>query len=170
MRTVLGLGLALACLALPAAVLRAGDGAPAKTRVAGPTARAPRVEWVEYGAALNRARQENKHLIIDFYTDWCGWCKRMDRDTYGDSTVASYLNAHFIVSKVNAESPQRFKVGDKTVSGIELARDFAVKGFPITWFIRPNGERIDGLPGYHPPAKFQKVLEFVHERRYEKSQ
>jgi thioredoxin-related protein len=170
MRTALGLGLVVACLAGPATLLRAGDDAAAGSKKVTPALRAARVEWVEYGVALDRARQENKHLIIDFYTNWCGWCKKMDRDTYGDSAVAAYLNAHFIVSKVNAESPQRFKVGDKTVSGIELARDFSVQSFPITWFIRPNGERIDKLPGYQPPVQFQKVLEFVHERRYEESQ
>ena len=170
MRRALGLGLMVACLAAPADILPASDRATAAPKVTGPAARAPRLQWVEYGLALDRARQENKHLIVDFYTDWCGWCKKMDRDTYGDSTVASYLNEHFIVSKVNAESPQRFKVGETTISGIELARQYSVQSFPITWFIRPNGERIDKLPGYQPPAQFQKVLEFVHERRYEKSE
>ena len=170
MRRGLGLGLIVLCLADPSTVLRAGDSAPGGSKQTGPAPRAPRVEWVEYGLALERARDENKHLLIDFYTNWCGWCKKMDRDTYGDSAVAAYLNAHFVVSKVNAESPQRFKVGEKSVSGIELARDFSVQSFPITWFVRPNGERIDKVPGYQPPAQFHKVLQFVHERRYEKSQ
>jgi thioredoxin-related protein len=125
------------------------------------------LEWLEYGVALERARTEDKHLLVDFYTNWCGWCKKMDRDTYGDSAVASYLRDHFVLAKVNAESPQRFKVGNTTKSGIELAREFGVQSFPITWFIRPDGRPIDRLPGYQPPQTFHKVLEVVHERRYE---
>jgi thioredoxin-related protein len=157
----------LACLT---AVLAAVPGSGwADGKVSGtPHEAATGLEWLDYGVALERARAEDKHLLVDFYTNWCGWCRRMDRDTYGDSTVAAYLRAHFVLAKVNAESPQRFKVGETTKSGIELARDFGVQSFPITWFIRPDGRPIDRLPGYQPPQVFQKVLEVVHERRYEK--
>lgn len=141
----------------------AGDGKSVQ-----PAPRAPSLDWLEYGEALVRARSENKHVIIDFYTNWCGWCKVMDRNTYGDSSVATYLRRHFVLTKVNAESPKRLKVGEGTKSGIELARDFGVNSFPITWFLKPDGSRIDKLPGYRPPKDFQKVLTFVHERGYEK--
>jgi thioredoxin-related protein len=129
---------------------------------------APSVEWLDYGEALDRAKRENKHLIVDFYTNWCGWCRRMDHDTYGDSAVATYLRAHFVVSKVNAESPKRFKVGEGSKSGIELAREFGVGSFPITWFIEPDGTKIDKLMGYQAAVPFRNVLVFVHERRYER--
>lgn len=143
----------------------ATGGRPAASAASG---RAPELEWLEYGAALERARRENKHIVLDFYTNWCGWCKRMDHDTYGDSAVATYLRANFVVSKVNAESSKRFKVGSGTKSGIELAQEFEVRSFPITWFIRPDGTKIDKIMGYQAPGPFRNVLVFVHERRYDR--
>ncbi len=149
------------------AVAGEADSAPSKGGISG--SKVPEVEWLEYGDALDRARQENKHLIVDFYTNWCGWCRRMDHDTYGDSAVAAYLRDHFVLAKVNAESPKRFRVGAGSKSGVELAREFGVDSFPITWFIKPDGSKIDKLMGYQPPGPFHNVLVFVHERRYERN-
>jgi len=169
MRSTLGLcvGAALSVILAGAPVARAGGpaAAPEESKV---VSNAPALEWLEYGDALDRAKKENKHVIVDFYTSWCGWCKVMDRQTYGDSATATYLNEHFILSKVNAESGKRFKVGDSTKSGVELAREFGVQSFPITWFIKPEGEPLDKLMGYVPPDRFRKALVYVHERDYEK--
>lgn len=130
---------------------------------------APALEWLEYGEALERAKRENKHVLIDFYTSWCGWCKVMDRNTYADSAVGAFLGQHFLISKINAESPKRFKVAEGTQSGQELAREFGVNSFPITWFVKPDGSRLDKVSGYVPPDRFMKVLQFVHERSYDKT-
>jgi len=166
---VLLVAAAVACVASwtvsPKAV--AAAGAPAEKTPADAPAPAEAVTWLEYGEALDRAKKENKHVVVDFYTDWCGWCKVMDRKTYAHPGVAAYLNEHFVLAKVNAESPKRFKVGEATKSGVEVAREFSINSFPITWFLRPDGSRIDRLPGYRPPEEFQRVLEFIHGRQYE---
>jgi thioredoxin-related protein len=138
--------------------------APGKTEVK-PGAQ---VEWLEYGVAIDRAKQENKHVVIDFYTNWCGWCKRMERTTYADSSVVDYLRKNFLVTKINAESKSRFKVGAGDKSGEELAREFGVDRFPITWFVKPDGSKLDNVPGYVPADKFLKVLTFVQTRAYDK--
>jgi thioredoxin-related protein len=129
----------------------------------------PAVQWLAYGEALQKAEKENKHVIVDFYTNWCGWCKVMDRKTYTDAAVVDLLERHFVVAKVNAESSRKFSVGEEEISGRELAKQFGVTQFPMTWFLKPDGSRLANLPGYIPPERFTKVLEYVHERRYAKA-
>ena len=126
----------------------------------------PALQWVAYGEALERAAKEDKHVLIDFYTTWCGWCKVMDSKTYTDPTVVGLLNQHFLIAKINAESGRKFPVKDTQISGQELAAQFGVRSFPMTSFLMPDGTKIANLPGYIPAEKFTKVLEFVHTRGY----
>jgi thioredoxin-related protein len=160
------------CLAVATALALwgAAGGAVAGPVTATPVPRtnAPRLEWLEYGEALDRGKSENKHILIDFYTSWCGWCKVMDSKTYGDSAVAAYLTSNFVLTKINAESAKPLKVGEANLSGVQIAREYGVQSFPITWFVKPDGARLDRLMGYVPPDKFQRALQYVHERQYEK--
>jgi len=132
-----------------------------------PPASIPALEWLEYGEALDKAVAEDKHIIIDFYTDWCGWCKVMDRKTYTDPRVMKLLNESFVITKINAESNKRFRVGDGEMSGQELARQYRVQSFPMTWFLKPDGSALANVPGYIDANKFVRALEYVHGRNYE---
>ncbi len=129
-----------------------------------------KLQWLSYGEALERARTEDKHILIDFWTTWCGWCKVMDRKTYADPTVVTMLNDNFIIVKLNAESSRKFPVGDRQMSGADVAKQYGVRQFPMTWFVKPDGERLANIPGFIPPERFIKALEYVHERRYEQQE
>ncbi|RKY36727.1 MAG: hypothetical protein DRP78_02935 [Candidatus Omnitrophota bacterium] len=95
--------------------------------------------------SLNTAQQEGKPVLIDFYTRWCGWCKRMDKDTYGNKDVASALLG-FVCVKVNAEQH------------LDLAKKYHVRGFPCTVFLRSDGEIITVVPGYLDARDFLSLL------------
>lgn len=129
----------------------------------------PGVQWMAYGEALEKAEREDKHVLVDFYTSWCGWCRVMDSKTYTDPAVVELLSQHFVLAKINAESSRKFSVGGEEMSGRDLARQFGVTQFPMTWFLKPDGSRLANLPGYIPAERFTKVLEYVHERRYAKA-
>src|SRR5687767_13838353 len=53
--------------------------------------------------SLRQASRQNKLVLVDVYTDWCGWCKKLDKDTYSDPSVISFLNSGFVCLKVDAE-------------------------------------------------------------------
>src|SRR5574342_305849 len=114
-----------------------------------PTAVAPKqgtpVYWMPYGQALERARRESKPVMVFFYTQWCGWSRMMDQETFGDSAVAQYLRPYFVAAHIDAESAATIAVGDSTTTGLRLAYDFGVNVFPMTWFLSASGDRIDHI-------------------------
>src|SRR3990172_10089448 len=62
------------------------------------------LEWTMFDQGLARAKAGRKKVIVDVYTDWCTWCKKMDSDTYADKSVRTALTANFVGVKLNAES------------------------------------------------------------------
>src|ERR1043166_1262050 len=66
------------------------------------------LKWYQWNEGYPIAQKQGKMILVDAYTDWCGWCKKMDRDTYTNSDVIKKLNQHFIIVKFNPE--QREKV------------------------------------------------------------
>jgi thioredoxin-related protein len=131
-----------------------------------PTAVTPQnstpVYWMPYGQALERARRENKPVMVFFYTQWCGWSRRMDQDTFGDSSVVQYVRANFVATHIDAESWEEIAVGDRTTTGFQLARDFGVNAYPVNWFLSANGDRLNDLTGYIAPARFLEALVYIH--------
>ncbi len=60
------------------------------------------LEWLDFNAGMKKAAKEKKLVLVDMYTDWCGWCK-MDRDTYADPKIIEKINKHCVAVKFNPE-------------------------------------------------------------------
>jgi len=110
---------------------------------------AEQIIWAKsYAAAMAQAKQTRKLIMADFYTDWCGWCKKLDAETYKDKKVIQ-LTGQFVPVKINAEK-----------EGKEVARQFGVRGFPTILFISiegsaaQKGEVVGQVVGYRPPDSF----------------
>ena len=58
---------------------------------------------MSFEEAVERCAKEPKMVFIDVYTDWCGWCKRMDQSTFANPVIAQYMNDHFYAVKFDAE-------------------------------------------------------------------
>lgn len=70
------------------------------------------IEWMSWEEAMEANAHNPKKIFVDIYTDWCGWCKHMDRTTFIDAEVVEYMNENFYAVKLNAEAP-----GDKIYQG-----------------------------------------------------
>ncbi len=92
---------------------------------------------------LAKAKEENRIVFVDFWTTWCGWCKRLDRDTLSDDAVVAELK-DFLCFSIDAESH----------AGAPLARRFGVQGYPALVFLDPDGGERDFISGYLPPEHF----------------
>ena len=157
--------LALSLISSPA---RAGDLIKAPNRSDTPARGEKKLPWLAFDEAAERAKKENKHMIVDVYTTWCGWCKVMDRQTYGNVAVANYLTENFVLAKVNGESSAEIHWKGKVMTERAYARSVGVTGFPTTYFLKPDADIIGGAPGYIPPDNFIIYAKYVSTRWYEK--
>lgn len=129
------------------------------------TAEPAKLVWVDWNEGYEKAIKTGKIVLVDAYTDWCGWCKKMDRDTYSNPEVIKKINANFIAIKFNPEiEGKTYKIGDETFTGAQLYGLFTQgqsTGFPTTYFIFPAKKRILLDAGYKAPEGFLQVLETV---------
>lgn len=164
--------LALISIAIALATLPADGGArppvlPPTTAPPTP-AKAGKLEWLTFDAAQDRAAREQKHMIVDIYTSWCGWCKVMERQTYGDPEVEAYLSKNFVLAKVNGESPSTLHWQGREITERQFARAVGVTGYPATYFLKPDAELLGGVAGFIKKPDFMIYARYVSTRWYEK--
>jgi thioredoxin-related protein len=104
---------------------------------------------------LQTAKSEQKAILIDGFTDWCYWCKVLDKKVFADSAIASMINNHFIPVKFNMESDSL---------GILFARKYSVNGYPNVIVLSQHGNLIAQLFGYSEPEKYKLLLEQTLQR------
>ncbi len=126
------------------------------------------LKWYSFTDGLKIAQTEKKKVLIDVYTDWCEWCKKMDEEVYTNSSVKKYLASKFILVKLNAESEMKHIFQGREYSEMELSYIFGVEGFPTTIFIREDMQPITAVPGYFPADVFMKILTFIGDDYYKK--
>ena len=139
-----------------------------KTQESGAEKKTPNVTWYQYDDGLAKAKKEKKHMMVHFYTNSCGWCKKMDRNTFGNEDVKEVLNESYVPIKVNGQSARKVKLDGEDVTERQLAGMYRVRAYPITWFLKPSGERIAPRLGYASPEEFIYILNWVKDDLYEK--
>lgn len=102
--------------------------------------------------------------FVDFYTTWCGYCKKMDRETFTDPTVAKILNKYYYPVKFDAEGSASFSWAGREYKPLANGRfkshEFAngIKGFPTFRLYRPNGTPFQDIPGFYSAKEFIVIL------------
>ncbi len=126
------------------------------------------INWLPYHEGLAKAAQEDKYILIDFYTDWCGYCEKMDRETYSQKEVIESLAKNFIAVKINSESENKILDEGKEITEKELALKYQVNSYPTIWFLDSKYNKIAPLPGFIPAKQFTWVLNYIGEEWYKK--
>lgn len=127
--------------------------------------KADELKWYNFDEGYKLAQKKGKIMLVDLYTDWCGWCKRMDRDTYAKSEVIGVINEDFIAIKFNPEiTGVTYTFEGKTYNGDELAKvisKYQLSGYPTTVFYYPKAKKTNVVGGYFDAVKFKGILESV---------
>ena len=121
--------------------------------------------WYSYRDAAELARDQGKFIMVDFYTTWCHWCKKLDSVTYTDPRVIEALNRNFVVVKIDAESDKEVVYGERRMTMSEFSKSFNLQGFPSIVFMDKDGRKIDVLSGYLPPDDFLQYLDRIKAKK-----
>ncbi len=133
-----------------------------------------KIHWMDFESAVAASQKNPKKLFIDVYTDWCGWCKKMDASTFMDDSVAAYINANFYPVKFNAESKDTIHFFDQVFVFVpeykshELAISLLNRqmGYPSYAFLDEKFAAIKVQQGYMPKETLMPLLKYYAEDVY----
>lgn len=121
------------------------------------------ITWVNWNDGFELAKKSGKIALIDCYTDWCGWCKVMDKKTFSDEMIINKVKKDFIAIKFNPEKKEeQYIVGSDTFSGQQLLYALSQgkpSGYPTFFFFVPQTNQMFQEPGYKDVAQFDEILE-----------
>lgn len=138
------------------------------------------IPWMSFEKAieLNKNTKKNKKkLFIDVYTNWCGWCTRMDETTFKDSAVIAVMNKYFIAVKLNAERKDTVIFNENTYinpspgtsrSTHQLAITLlqGQMAYPAFVFMGTDEKVLVTIKGYRVATEFINILKFYGEDLY----
>jgi thioredoxin-related protein len=127
------------------------------------------IQWMKFEEAIAANEQNPKMILVDVYTDWCGWCKKMDKETFTDPLVIAHFQKNFYAVKLNAEDTKRkFSFMGRTFTEAEMAASMRVNSYPNFVVIEPGLQNIAQLPGYRGPEDFLAGLSELVQKAFPK--
>ncbi len=135
------------------------------------------IHWVSFTKAMELSQSQPKKVFIDMYTDWCGWCKRMDVTTFSHPEVIKYINEHYYAVKFNTESEGPITVKDSTYKinpayGRKGTHELAVRllngklSYPTFVFLDEKFNILSPVPGYQKAEQIEPILKYFGDNNY----
>ena len=136
------------------------------------------VAWLSWNEAATLAETDKnpKKIFVDVYTDWCGWCKKMDKDTFQNGEVAAYMEKNFYMVKLDGEGKEPIEFKGKMYKFVPKGRkgyhEFAAAlmqgklSYPTTIFLDEKMNMLSPVPGYQKPAPFLNIAKYFGDNIY----
>lgn len=153
--------------------------AQSPTDQSAPVPATEQVEWISIQEAYALQAKTPKKIFIDVYTNWCGWCKRMDATTFSDPRIARYMNEHYYNVKLDAETSKEITLGGQKFvnpnpegrrSTHQLAATLLAgqMSYPSYVFLDEKTEKLTVVKGYMQVDAFEPILHYFATGIYQK--
>ncbi len=107
-----------------------------------------------YHEALERAKSREQVIITYLFTDWCSYCKKMERETFADASLVEEMGSQYVWLKLNTERDRE---------GVRLQRELRVTGFPTVVIMNSAGQELGRAQGFLSPERFRKTIQRIVE-------
>lgn len=139
---------------------------------------AQKINWMTFQEAIESNKTTPKKIFIDVYTDWCGWCKKMDQTTFVNKDIVEYINANYYAVKLNAEMSDTIVfsgytfVNQGSTNGRKGTHQLAVAllqgkmSYPSYVFMNEDAQLLTIAPGYRGADDFMPLLKYFGSDAY----
>lgn len=134
------------------------------------------INWVNWDQLPGLMKKQKRKIVVDIYTDWCGWCKRMDATTFQDPRIVKYLNKNYYAVKFNAEQKEdinfKTKIFKFIANGRRGVHELAIEitngqlSYPTFVFMDEELNTIQPLPGYQDADTFEIISNYFGGNHY----
>lgn len=135
-----------------------------------------KIKWYSFEEAVELSREHPRKILIDIYTDWCGFCKRMEAETFSNPQVARFINKHFYPVKLNSETKDTIEFqghtfinegeGRRSPHQLSVALLQGQMSYPSIVYINEQLELLTAVPGFRTPEQIEPLLRFIGENHY----
>lgn len=137
------------------------------------------INWLTWSEVEEALKKEKKKVFVDVYTDWCGYCKKMDKTTFKDKEIIKYINENFYAVKFDAENKETITLDGNKYKYVksgkrgynQLAADL-LKGrlsYPTIVFLNDDLSLIQPIPGYLDAKKMEVIVTYFAENNHKKT-
>lgn len=161
---------------IPLLLIVLGFSLEAQEKKAENLKKSPEVNWVTFEEAVELNKKDPKPVLIDVYTDWCGWCKKMDKTTYQNDLLVKYINENFHAVKLDGEEKKDIVFKDHTFKfkkqGKRGYNEFVAAlldgklSYPTTVFMNKEMKLLDRVPGYLNEKIMEQITAYFANEKY----
>lgn len=145
-----------------------------------------KINWIGFEAAMKLNSANPKPIIVDMYTSWCGFCRKLDAETFSDPRIIQFINDNYYAVKFDAETSDSIRYKDSVYYNVRIGAlnedGTPAKGkshslaetllsgrmaYPTLVYMVPDKDIVAPVPGYVTPEKIEPYLLFFSEKIYE---